>query len=228
MKEAQAFTPYLAEVRIAVESISFVIPAQRALHKRGFSFSGRSFEDQLKIWHFIWKNTDYRVQLHAFFFLERFLGKQKWIAPIWETSVSWQEDVDDWPLCDSLAKLNSKALEILPDVVYARLVAWNKDENPWKRRQSVVSLLYYSRTKKSFLSFEDISGLIIALLADKEYYVQKGVGWSLRELHNVYPEETRKLLRAHILNISAIAFTAATEKIDETFKSELKAMRKYR
>ena len=27
-------------------------------------------------------------------------------------------------------------------------------------------------------------------MSDKEYYVQKGVGWALREMHSVYPKET--------------------------------------
>ncbi len=76
----------------------------------------------------------------------------------------------------SLSKIYTKMLELAPEKVYRVLKAWNKDKDLWKRRQSVVTLLYYSRTKKVYLAFDAIEPLITGLLSDKEYYVQKG-GW---------------------------------------------------
>jgi 3-methyladenine DNA glycosylase AlkD len=64
------------------------------------------------------------------------------------------------------------------------------------------------------------------LLKDKEYYVQKEVGWTLREMHTVYPALTLPFLHKHIKNISAIAFTIVIEKMDEKTKKTLKTLRK--
>src|SRR5262249_8699070 len=133
-----------------------------------------------------------------------------------------------WPLCDALAKIYTKVLVVLPDEVYAQLTKWNADKNLWKRRQSVVSLLYYSRTKKRHLSFEKIIKLITPLLTDREYYVQKGVGWALRELHTVYPERALSYLKKNVRSISSIAFTIAIEKLNVHDKNELKVIRKVR
>jgi 3-methyladenine DNA glycosylase AlkD len=217
---------YLDEVVAGIQSVSRVIPAQRALHKFGFSFTKEPFETQLEIWNQIWANSGYQVQIHAFFFLERWLNRKELLGTVLQTSVMWQEDVDDWPLNDSLSKINTKALELHTDQVYPQLVQWNQSENLWKRRQSVVSLLYYSRTKKVFLPFQQIAVLVRPLLTDKEYYVQKGVGWTLREMYNVYPEDTYQFLTQHIIDISAIAFTIAIEKMDDERKNELKRHRK--
>lgn len=173
----QQLKTYFAEVNARISAASGVIPAQRAAFKQGFSFSKQPFDEQLPIWHHIWKNSKgFRPRVHAFFFLEQYAGKKQYHEAIWNTSVSWQDDVDDWGLCDALAKLNTKALESFPDKVYETLKTWNKSDDLWKRRQSVVSLLYFSRTKKVYLPFEQIATLIAPLLADKEYYVQKGVG----------------------------------------------------
>ena len=120
----------------------------------------------------------------------------------------------------------SKILVVAPAKVYPVLAAWNKAENLWKRRQSVVSLLYYSRTKMTYLPFSKLEALITPLLADKEYYVQKGVGWGLRELRNVYPKEAHAYLTKHIRAVSPIAFTIAVEKMAEKEKNILKALRK--
>jgi 3-methyladenine DNA glycosylase AlkD len=145
---------------------------------------------------------------------------------MWPVIVHWQDSVDDWGLCDALAKVYTKILVVAPGKVYPVLKEWNKDDNLWKRRQSVVSLLYYSRTKKTHLPFSKLGALITPLLADKEYYVQKGVGWALRECRNVYPKEAHAYLAKHLREISPIAFTIAVEKMAEKEKAVLKALRK--
>ncbi len=136
------------------------------------------------------------------------------LRQLWPVIVNWQDQVNDWGLCDALAKVYTRLLEIMPDEVYGQLIRWNSDPDLWKRRQSLVSLLYYSRTKKVYLSFEQITALITPLLKDKEYYVQKAVGWSLRELHNVYPKQSLSYLKQHVRIIGGPALTTTMEKND--------------
>ena len=218
---------YLEEVLLNVKSISSDIPAHRSAFKQGYSFSRLPFEEQLQIWDHVWHHAHhFRGQLHAYFFLEEATKKKEHHAAIWATSMAWQELVNDWPLCDSLSKVNTKVLESFPGDVYTVLAAWNKDADLWKRRQSVVSLLYYSRTKKEHLPYSKITSLLTPLLTDKEYYVQKGVGWTLRELYNVYPTETMAFVTKHIKSISPIAFTTSIEKMSMVEKEALNGLRK--
>ncbi len=217
----------LNEVLYRIGNTPTFIPAHRTSFKQGYSFSKEPFETQLAIWNYIWKHSDNKLaQIHAFFFLEQYVKKKEFLSAIWDTSVSWQEDVNDWGFCDALAKINTKALEVYPDEVYIQLALWNKDKNLWKRRQSLVSLLYFSRTKKIFLPFNKIAELVEPLLTDKEYYVQKGVGWALREMNTVYPGDTLPFLQKHIKNINPIAFTIAIEKMSDEEKIRLKGLRK--
>jgi 3-methyladenine DNA glycosylase AlkD len=217
----------LQEVREHISILRGNVPMHRRESRRGYTFSSLPFTEQLAIWDELWRTeNDFWVRLHAFFFLERHLKKESELREMWPVIVRWQEQVDDWGLCDALAKIYTKILVILPDEVYAQLKEWNHDENLWKRRQSVVSLLYYSRTKKQYPAFNQIEPLITPLLSDKEYYVQKGVGWALRELHTVYPEQALAWLRAHIKLLSSIAFTIAIEKMDVKTVGEIKGLRK--
>src|ERR1700730_12132364 len=206
------YQEFLGEARQHIKSIKGNVPAHRSSAKHIYSFSGKSFSQQLGIWDYIWHNTDeFWVKVHGFFFLERHMKKTDSLKQMWPVVRKWQDRVDDWPLCDALAKIYTKILVVEPAEVYPTLKKWNKDDDLWKRRQSVVSLLYYSRTKKDYLSFEKIEPLITSLLKDKEYYVQKGVGWALRELHTVYPQEGLAWLKVHIKLLSPIAFTIALE-----------------
>jgi 3-methyladenine DNA glycosylase AlkD len=218
---------YLREVNKRIATTAMTAPAQRSAFKEGFSFSGLDFDEQLATWDYIWKHgKGFWPGIHAFFFLEKYISKKALHDKIWRTAVHWQDDVSDWGKCDCLSKIYTKVLESYPDKVYKQLQQWNRSKNPWDRRQSVVSLLYYTRTKKQVLPFDKISALITPLLNDKEYYVQKGVGWALRELHNAYTDETLAYFREHIHDISSIAFTAAMEKMQATEKEQLKLLRK--
>ena len=225
--EKPDYTIQLQEIRSHIRALSGNVPLHRRESRNRYSFADLPFSEQLAIWGELWcSENDFWLRLHAYFFLERHLKKEIELREMWPLIVRWQDQVDDWGLCDALAKIYTKILVVMPHEVYAQLKAWNGDENLWKRRQSVVSLLYYSRTKKQHPSFEDVERLIAPLLTDKEYYVQKGVGWALRELHTVYPKEGLAWLKTHIRQLSPIAFTIAMEKLDATAVTELKALRK--
>ena len=201
--------------------------AQRTLVKNNYSFSGQSLAEQLVIWDYIWNHSnDIWTRIQAFLFLELHMKDKNFLSDSWETIKHWQQKVADWGSCDALSKIYTKILEIIPDNVLVQLRQWNKSVNPWDRRQSVVSLLYFSRTKKMVLPYDTIIRLIANLLKDEEYYVQKAVGWSLRELYHVYPLETLHYLNENFQKVSATAFAAATEKLKKEDKEKLKNIRK--
>jgi len=215
------------EIQTHLGAVRGNVPLHRRESKRVYSFSGLPFAEQLAIWDALWHTSDdFWMRVHAFFFLERHMNNQAALHEMWPVIVRWQDQVDDWGLCDSLAKIYTKILVIMPNEAYAQLEKWNKDKDPWKRRQSLVSLLYYSRTKKQHPTFNQLERLVTPLLPDKEYYVQKGLGWTLREMYNVYPHEMLAWLKQHIKSISSIAFTIAIEKTNAVTRGELKALRK--
>ena len=217
----------LYEVKNKVEATAKNASSQRKLFKQKFSFSGIPKAEQLIIWDYIWNNSDdFWVCMQSFLFLEKNMKDKEFLAESWETIKKWQKNVDNWGKCDALSKIYTKVLEIIPDRVLVQLTQWNKSDNLWDRRQSLVSLLYFSRTKEIILPYDTIIPYVIELIDDKEYYVQKGIGWTLKELYNVFPDETVEFLERNIKTISAIAFSAATEKLDKAEKEKLKKMRR--
>ncbi|WP_449436610.1 DNA alkylation repair protein [Pedobacter steynii] len=64
------------------------------------------------------------------------------------------------------------------------------------------------------------------MIQDKDYFVQKGLGWALREVGNIYPEETMAFLHKNCINLHSVAFTTAIEKISPELKNTLKLQRK--
>ena len=218
---------YLFEVKEKVDATPKNAPSQRKLIKQKYTFSEKSVSEQLTIWDFIWNNSnDFWICMQAFLFLESKMKDREFLLDSWDVIKKWQKKVDNWGKCDAISKIYTKILEIIPEKVLKQFHQWNKSTNLWDRRQSLISLLYFSRTKKIILPFDTIIYLVNGLVNDSEYYVQKAVGWTLKELYNVYPVVTLQYLENKIRNISPIAFTIAIEKLDKKEKERLKKMRK--
>ncbi len=202
------------------------VPVQRKVYRGGFSFSGGNTKQQIRIWEKIFHEAEFHeVKSQALFFVaENFKKLDK--EMLWRRIKTWIKSTDNWAHSDSLSGYYTKILEEEEQLVLPQLIKWNSSKNHWERRQSIVSLLYYQRTKKKFLPYKRILPLIENLLEDKEYYVQKGIGWSLRELGQVYEEETKLFLEKNLGRISPVAFTASVEYMQTKEKEQLKLRRK--
>jgi 3-methyladenine DNA glycosylase AlkD len=103
---------------------------------------------------------------------------------------------------------------------------WNSHRNSWLRRCSMVGTFYYSRSRKTQPPFKLAVQLVNPHFSAKEYYVQKAVGWTIREMYNVYPVETVRYIENNLHQITPIAWVAASEKLPAKIKKNLLLQRK--
>lgn len=203
---------------------------QKQACKTGFSFYHTDKEMTFRTFDGIYRlGKTHEAKNQAFIFLDQ---NYRHVVATTQMSVlpSWVKGVDNWAHSDYLSKFLSRLLEH-PDTGSAmmkQLKAWNSSANPWERRQSLVSLYYYARTKTNHVDFKTTTKLVSPLLEDKAYYVQKAVGWTLRECYNVYKREAFDFMEAQHRRISSVAFTAAIEKMSDKEKNHLKQLRRKR
>jgi 3-methyladenine DNA glycosylase AlkD len=205
--------------------IGLRVPQLDAQLKKGFSFSQAAPEEVFMTWDYIWNNSnDYEVMALAIAWVSDKKQLQD-VDKYWSRVSKWSERIDNWAHSDSLSKIYAMALENDPKKVYPQILKWSKSKNPWLRRQSIVSLMYYSSSRKKILPLTKILPLIEKQIEDDHKYVQKGVGWSLREAYNVYPKPIYKFLTKNVHRLSAYAFSASTEKMSADEKNRLKKIR---
>jgi 3-methyladenine DNA glycosylase AlkD len=122
------------------------------------------------------KSKIYEVK-NAALLLTEYNFKKADPSRLYETMISWVDHVDNWGHSDNLSKFYTRFLEMdeFKNDFLVLLKKWNKDKNLWKRRQSMVALLYYARTKNEHLPFKTIISLVSKQLTAKEYFVQKGL-----------------------------------------------------
>lgn len=201
-------------------------PIARQLHKQGYTFSGQSTEEQYIYWKYIWFSSEYHdVMTQALYFCNQYITSAD-PEYFFNEMQEWLQRVDNWAHSDQLTHYFAVLHEQMPAMVYPVLRNWNKSTNPWERRQSVLSLLNYARARKRYPAFTRITALVRPLLHDTDVFVQKGIGWCLRETGHIYPKETLAFLEKHYADLSAIAFSSATEKISAAKKEKLKSLRK--
>ncbi len=206
--------------------LGLTVPEQRKLAKRGYSFSDLPAEDLAAIWTEVWHGAKtHEGKMQAGLTLEQFAPELGFDA-LWALTQDWCSTINCWDQSDTLSAHVARALEEKPKMVWPVLQAWNGDADPWKRRQSVVGLFFYTRFRAKCPPVARSLKLITDLLKDKDYYVQKGVGWALRECYNAYPDKTFLFLKKHAGVVHPDAFSAAMEKVSPQEKAEIKKIRK--
>jgi hypothetical protein len=201
------------------------VPLLRKEARNGYSFVSESRSSVIEIWDYIWNNSEwFEVMYQALYYYQgKSLNKSELAVMI-----KWLDRCQCWEHSDDLSKIFAQVVEENPGWILPTLREWNGSDSLWKRRQSVVSLVEYARKRKTVLSFDELISFVDNLLDDKEYYVQKGVGWTLREIYNLYPSETLKYLQDNILLIPPNGYSAATAKLDKITKSRMNLLRKAR
>ncbi len=213
--------------RSELNVLALAVPIQRKISQQGFSLEGLDELKILSLWDYIWKKSPiFEVKAQALLYYQYRIKNLSPAKKFWPILSSWSEEIENWEHSDRLSHIHSSLLEQDFYLVYPTLAKWNCSEHSWQRRLSVVNLLYYSSLRKSYPPAKAILTLVEALLLDQEYYVQKGVGWTLREAGNVFPEEAENFINKHLHSLSSIAFTTAIEKIDKKQKEEWKNLRK--
>ncbi len=233
--------------RTELEVLGPTLPTQRNRHAKGYAaLAGKSREEQAQAWLGVWNESSLLESMsQAVFFFEtwadeREKAKRKLLRaklpnltdkaayaydPLWPYLLKMVARIENWVHSDGLSGLISAAVEERPER-YATLVKWSQSSKPWYRRQAIVSLHFYSRFRaKPFPSTKTLP-LIESLLDDDHFYVQRGVGWALRECYNVDPKTTMRFLEKQIHRVAPPGYFAAVEKLGPADKALLKELRK--
>lgn len=201
------------------------IPHVRQRFARGFSFSKKSPQEQWMIWDYVWRSSKtFETMLMASYW-----ASKRPMAEVLERAeliFAWVERVDNWAHSDEMSAHCSRILETDHKKFMPVFEEWSRSKNPWLRRQSLVGILFYSRMRKKSPSFSVMKKFIDRQIADEHFYVQKGVGWTLRECWNLYPAETEKYLLQNAHRVPPAGWTAATEKLSKKTKAVLTERRR--
>ena len=128
-------------------------------------------------------------------------------AKVWGFVTERLIDLDGWAVADNLATVASRCLIEDPgrlDVVEA----WIENPHLWTRRAALVFTLPWAKEKRDP---ERMLGWAARLADDREWFIQKAIGWQLRELSKRDPKRVRRFLTEHGKRLTGVAKREATK-----------------
>lgn len=180
------------------------------------SLSPELFEDMQKLW---FESDLFDAKIIAISWLDK--QKPEFLIKNHKKVLSWASEIDNWAHSDGLCAIYARMFDHSQKILLPTFLKWNCHKNSWLRRCSMVGTFYYSRSRTNQPAFALAKKLVEPHFLAKEYYVQKAVGWTLREMFNVYPIETTKYIENKLPIISSIAWVAASEKLTHPVKNKL-------
>ncbi len=118
------------------------------------------------------------------------------------TTKSWWETIDSLDEYVGLIALQDDSAKNV-------LQEWSVDENLWLRRVAIdFQQRYKEKTDKEFLA-----KTIINNLGSNEFFINKSIGWSLREYSKTNPEWVKDFIDQHRENMSSLSIKEASKYI---------------
>ena len=114
-------------------------------------------------------------------------------------------DLDGWAVADNLASAASRCLIEDPSLLDV-VETWTENPHLWTRRAALVFTLPWAKEKRDP---ERMLGWAARLAGDPEWFIQKAIGWWLRELSKRDPECVRRFLTEH--KLAGVARREATK-----------------
>ncbi|SFR42427.1 3-methyladenine DNA glycosylase AlkD [Yoonia tamlensis] len=137
-------------------------------------------------------------------------------GPAWDLIVSWVPDFDAWAIADHVCIAGQKRLVADParlDVVEG----WTRSDHMWTRRAALVMSLPWTKQnnpKPAELAARDrILGWAAGYSTDHDWFIQKSIGWWLRELSKHDPVRVRQFISHHGADMKPFAVKEATRKL---------------
>jgi 3-methyladenine DNA glycosylase AlkD len=111
-----------------------------------------------------------------------------------------------WDSVDAIASnYLGKWAKQFPEKARKSFENWRNSENFWLKRSCLIYQLKY----KDEVDIPYLENLIVQFLPIKEFFIQKAIGWSLRQLSKFNPEAVEEILRKHA--IKGLAYREASK-----------------
>ena len=120
--------------------------------------------------------------------------------PVWRLIAGWVPGFDGWAVADHAAAAGSRRLVAEPSRL-DEVETWTRDENFWVRRAALIYTLPWSKGRHPSPDDEARRERVLdwaaGYVGDREWFIQKAVGWWLRSLSKHDPDRVRAFLADH-------------------------------
>ena len=119
---------------------------------------------------------------------------------VWATIASWAPGFDAWAVSDHACNAGARRLSAAPSRL-DEVEGWLESSNMWTRRAALVITLPFTKSNNPTEDEQAIRTRILdwctRLAAERDWFIQKAIGWWLRELSKHDPARVNAWLGEH-------------------------------
>ncbi|MFT4151389.1 MAG: DNA alkylation repair protein, partial [Paracoccaceae bacterium] len=127
---------------------------------------------------------------------------------VWRLIASWVPQFDGWAIADHVVDAGARRLVADPSRL-DQVEWWTTSPHMWSRRAALVMTLPWARMNNlkpaDVQARERILGWAAGYVGDRDWFMQKAVGWWLRELSKHDADRVRAFLAEHGAGMKAFA-----------------------
>jgi 3-methyladenine DNA glycosylase AlkD len=159
----------------------------------------------------LWRNARFREERYAAVHLSGDQRAARFQTPaalkMYEeliVSGAWWDYVDE-----IAANRLGPILRSHPVPIQRKMLAWSKSNDMWKRRSSIICQLGF----KEQTDLELLYSCIEPSLASREFFLQKAIGWALRQYAWTHPTEIKRYVKLNSTRLSALSRREALKNL---------------
>ena len=113
-----------------------------------------------------------------------------------------------WDTVDLLAKVIG-SLVIRIEGYDQIMLEWSKDSNIWLKRVAIL----YQLSLKEKVDKQILERILVGNLGDSEFFINKAIGWALRDYSKYNPEWVREFIKKNKNNMANLSIREASKYI---------------
>ena len=113
-----------------------------------------------------------------------------------------------WDTVDLLAKVVG-SLVIRIEGYDQIMLEWSKDSNIWLKRVAIL----YQLSLKEKVDKQSLERILVNNLGDSEFFINKAIGWALRDYSKYNPEWVREFIKKNKDNMANLSMREASKYI---------------
>lgn len=113
-----------------------------------------------------------------------------------------------WDTVDLLAKVVG-SLVIRIEGYDQIMLEWSKDSNIWLKRVAIL----YQLSLKEKVDKQSLERILVNNLGDSEFFINKAIGWALRDYSKYNPEWVREFIKQNKDNMANLSIREASKYI---------------
>ena len=137
---------------------------------------------------------------------------------VWALIASWVPQFDGWAIADQAMNAGERRLMADPSRL-DEVETWLEDPSFWVRRAALVGTLPWTSIRnpkpEDLARRERVLRWLERLADDREWFIQKAIGWWLRDLSKHDPQRVRDWLGAHGARLKPFARREAGRRMDQ-------------